>query len=66
MTDGQNNQGTEAGLDHIAALGVPVIAIGFGSDADTQALTDIADRTKGAYISSSNLVSALRQATSYK
>lgn len=66
MTDGQNNQGTEAGLDHIAALGVPVVAIGFGSDADTAALTEIADRTKGAYISSSNLVSALRQATSYK
>jgi Ca-activated chloride channel family protein len=66
MTDGHNEDGSTDGLDQIAALGVPVVAIGFGSDADTDALKEIADRTQGAYISSSNLVGALRQATSYK
>jgi Ca-activated chloride channel family protein len=66
MTDGQNNVGDTTGLDQIAALDVPVIAVAFGSDADKAAMQDIADRTKGAYISSNNLVTALRNATSYK
>jgi len=66
MTDGQNNTGTTDGLDAIAALNVPVIAVAFGTDADEAALQDIADRTKGAFIKSSDLVTALRNATSYK
>jgi Ca-activated chloride channel family protein len=66
MTDGQSNVGDTAGLDQIAALDVPVIAVAFGSDADKAALQDIADQTQGAFISSDNLVTALRNATSYK
>jgi Ca-activated chloride channel family protein len=66
MTDGQNTDGGTGGLEELAALHVPVVAIAFGSDADGTALTEIADATNGAFISSGNLVSALRQATSYK
>ncbi len=64
MTDGQDNQG--GNTDAIAALHVPVIAIGFGSDADNGTLQDIANATGGAAFSSANVVSALRQATGYK
>jgi Ca-activated chloride channel homolog len=66
MTDGQNENGGTDGLDQIAALNVPVVAVAFGSDADKGALQEIADRTHGAFISSNNLVTALRNATSYK
>jgi Ca-activated chloride channel family protein len=66
MTDGQNNVGDSSGLDQIAALNVPVIAVAFGSDADKGAMQDIASQTQGAFISSDNLVTALRNATSYK
>jgi Ca-activated chloride channel family protein len=66
MTDGQNTSGGTEGLGQIQALGVPVIAVGFGSDASADELKNIATSTKGAFISSSNLVSALRQATSYR
>ena len=66
MTDGQNTTGGTEGLAQIEALGVPVIAVGFGSDASADELKNIATGTKGAFISSSNLVSALRQATSYR
>jgi Ca-activated chloride channel family protein len=66
MSDGQNTDGGTEGLDRIAELGVPVITIAFGTSADADALQEIADRTKGAFITSSNLVSALRSATSYK
>jgi Ca-activated chloride channel family protein len=66
MTDGQNTSGDSAGIGEIAAQKVPVIAIAFGSDADTGALQDIAMQTNGALIKSDNLVTALRNATSYK
>jgi Ca-activated chloride channel family protein len=66
MTDGQNTNGGTEGLDQIAALNVPVIAVAFGQDAAADELKAIATRTNGAFISSSNLVSALRQATSYR
>jgi Ca-activated chloride channel family protein len=64
MTDGQDNAG--GNTDAIAALHVPVIAIGFGSDADTSTLQDIANATDGAEFSATNVVQALRQATGYK
>jgi Ca-activated chloride channel family protein len=66
MTDGQNTSGGTDGLGQVVAAGVPVIAVGFGSDADTAALQEIADQTQGAFIKSDNLVSALRNATSYR
>jgi Ca-activated chloride channel family protein len=66
MTDGQNN----AGLNHVpaslTAAHVPVIAIAYGSDADTKTLQKIADETGGTFIHSSDLVQALRNATAYK
>jgi Ca-activated chloride channel family protein len=66
MTDGQNTNGGTDGLDQVAALGVPVVAVAFGSDADKTSMQDVADITHGAFISSDNLVTALRNATSYK
>jgi Ca-activated chloride channel family protein len=66
MTDGQNN----AGLDHVPssliAAKIPVIAIAYGSDADTSTLQQIASQTGGTFIASSDLVQALRNATAYK
>jgi Ca-activated chloride channel homolog len=64
MTDGMDNEG--GNTDAIAALHVPVIAIGFGSDADMGTLKDIANQTGGAAFRATNVVSALRQATGYK
>jgi Ca-activated chloride channel family protein len=64
MTDGQDNAG--GSTDAIAALHVPVIAIGFGNDADNGTLRAIANQTGGATFSATNVVQALRQATGYK
>lgn len=64
MTDGQDNAGGDTHA--IAALHVPVIAIGFGSDADMGALNAIASQTGGAAFPATNVVQALRQATGYK
>ena len=66
MSDGQNTDGGTAGLDNIAALGVPVITIAFGGNADSRALQEIADRTNGAFIQTNDLVGALREAASYR
>jgi Ca-activated chloride channel family protein len=64
MTDGQDNAG--GNTDAIAALHIPVIAIGFGQDADTGTLQAIADATDGAEFPATDVVQALRQATGYK
>lgn len=64
MTDGMDNAGGDTSA--IAALHVPVIAIGFGSDADMGTLTKIANKTGGAALPATNVVQALRQATGYK
>lgn len=64
MTDGQDNAG--GNTDAIAALHVPVIAIGFGQDADVGTLQSIANQTHGAEFPATDVVQALRQATGYK
>lgn len=64
MTDGQDNQGGND--DGLVALHVPVIAIGFSSQADLQTLQSVASQTGGAEYSATDLVQALRNATGYK
>jgi Ca-activated chloride channel family protein len=66
MTDGQNNAGLGHVPDNLKAAQIPVIAIAYGSDADTTPLKDIAAQTGGTFIQSSDLVQALRNATAYK
>jgi Ca-activated chloride channel homolog len=64
MTDGMDNAGGDTAA--IAALHIPVIAIGFGNDADMGTLERIANETGGAAFPATNVVQALRQATGYK
>jgi len=66
MTDGQNNAGLDHVPDNLKAAQIPVIAIAYGNDADTGTLKDIATQTGGSFIASSDLVTALRNATAYK
>ncbi|MFI5718826.1 VWA domain-containing protein [Nocardia sp. NPDC051750] len=65
MTDGADTEGGN-GLDDIAATGIPVVVIGFGSDIEEDALRSIADRTGGSYLTGDDMVAALRQATGYR
>jgi Ca-activated chloride channel homolog len=66
MTDGQNNAGLDHVPDNLKASQIPVIAIAYGDNADTGTLKDIATQTGGSFIASSDLVTALRNATAYK
>jgi Ca-activated chloride channel family protein len=66
MTDGQDGVGENGEVQTLKSLGIPVVAVGFGSDADMQTLSNIATATRGAAIESTDMVKALRDATSYK
>jgi len=68
MSDGKSDTGGDrrAALDAIKALGVPVISIAFGSDADPDQLKEVAAATGGAFVQQNDLVAALRQAAGYK
>jgi len=66
MTDGQDGGHDNAAISELAAMGVPVIAIGFG-DVDEHDLRDvIADGTGGTYIHKDSVVSALRDAAGFR
>ncbi len=66
MTDGANTDGGPEGLDAIARAGVPVVAVGFGDEIDENTMRSIAARTRGTYLKSNDMVSALREATGYR
>jgi Ca-activated chloride channel family protein len=68
MTDGHSDRQSEAqALSALQALNVPVVAIPFGSDADTSQLGAVAAATHGALVArSTDLVSALREAEGYR
>ncbi|MGK8488989.1 VWA domain-containing protein [Nocardia asiatica] len=65
MTDGADTAGGN-GLDDIARTGIPVVVIGFGSDVEEDNLRTIAERTGGSYLTTDDMVAALRQATGYR
>jgi len=68
MTDGKSDAGGDrkTALEAIKALGVPVISIAFGSDADPDQLKEAAAATGGTFVQQNDLVAALRQAAGYK
>jgi Ca-activated chloride channel family protein len=67
MTDGQDSGHDDASIKELAAMGIPVIAIGFGSDVDEHDLRDvIVAGTGGTYIRKDDVVSALRDAAGFR
>lgn len=66
MTDGEDQVGSDGQAEQLANMGIPVIAIGFGGDVSASELESIASTTGGSFITSSDMVKALRDATSYK
>lgn len=67
MTDGKSDtDGSDRAVEAIRALGVPVIAIAFGTDADPDQLKEVANGTGGTFVQQNDLVAALRQAAGYK
>lgn len=66
MSDGQDQNGSDDQDKTLASMGIPVIAIGFGDDVDSSQLKSIAKNTNGTFITSDDMVKALRDATSYK
>ncbi|MFR9752473.1 VWA domain-containing protein [Nocardia sp. 004] len=65
MTDGADTEGGD-GLEDIATTRIPVVVIGFGSAIQKNALRTIAERTGGSYLTTDDMVAALRQATGYR
>ncbi|MFC8045843.1 VWA domain-containing protein [Nocardia sp. NPDC057353] len=66
MTDGRDNGTDNAAIRQLAAIGVPVIAIGFG-DVDERDLRSIASGTGGSYLPAGDDVStALRTAAAFR
>ena len=66
MTDGQDDSNDNTAIEELAAMGIPVIAIGFG-DVDEHDLRDtIVARTAGSYIHKDSVVSALRDAAGFR
>jgi hypothetical protein len=67
MTDGQDGGHDAAAIDELAAMRIPVIAVGFGTDVDEHDLRDvIAAKTGGSYIRKDSVVSALRDAAGFR
>jgi Ca-activated chloride channel family protein len=66
MTDGKDGGDDNTAIAELAAMGIPVIAIGFG-DVDEHDLRDvIAAGTGGTYIHKDNVASALRDAAGFR
>jgi Ca-activated chloride channel family protein len=66
MTDGQDGSDDDTPIDTLAAMGIPVIAIGFGQVNDHDLRDVIAGRTGGTYIHKDDVVSALRDAAGFR
>jgi Ca-activated chloride channel homolog len=67
MTDGQSIvDDRDAAVRALREAGIPVIAIGFGSEVDESQLREVTGATGGAYFAQKDLVAALRQAAGYK
>lgn len=66
MSDGQDQNGSDDQDLRLWGMKIPVIAIGFGDDVDSSQLESIAKNTNGTFITSDDMVKALRDATSYK
>jgi Ca-activated chloride channel homolog len=66
MTDGQDGDVDNAPISDLAAMGIPVIAIGFGDVNENDLRDVIAAQTDGTYIHKDDVVSALREAAGFR
>jgi Ca-activated chloride channel family protein len=67
MSDGKSDTGGRQGaVKAVNDLGIPIVAIAFGKDADPDQLKEVANATGGAFFQQNDLVAALRQAAGYK
>jgi len=67
MTDGMSDtNGRDDAINALKAIGVPVVCIPFGQDADESQLRYIATQTGGTVTAREDIVTALREATGYK
>lgn len=68
MTDGQSDKGGDAEqtINALKQMGIPVLSVAFGSDADLSQLNEVSDATQGTVTQKDNLIDALREATGYK
>ncbi|GIH06175.1 hypothetical protein Rhe02_42420 [Rhizocola hellebori] len=67
MSDGQSDRaGRDRALADLKSLGVPVIALAFGDDADPDQLEEVAKATGGSFFRQDDLVAALRNAAGYR
>ncbi len=65
MSDGRSTGDEQGGLERARSAGIPIVAIAFG-DADPGQLQPLAEASGGAYVESSDLVAALREAAGYR
>lgn len=67
MSDGKSDTGGRgAAVNAVKDLGIPIVAIAFGKDADPDQLREVANATGGSFFQQDDLVAALRQAAGYK
>lgn len=67
MTDGQDGSDDNTPINELAAMGIPIIGIGFGNDVNENDLRDvIVEKTGGSYIHKDSVVSALRDAAGFR
>ncbi|HZM78726.1 MAG TPA: vWA domain-containing protein [Candidatus Limnocylindrales bacterium] len=67
MSDGKSETGGRgAAMNAVKGLGIPIVAIAFGKDADPDQLREVASATGGSFFQQDDLVAALRQAAGYK
>jgi Mg-chelatase subunit ChlD len=67
MTDGQDGSHDNTPINELAAMGIPIIGIGFGNDVNENDLRDvIVAKTAGTYIHQDSVVTALREAAGFR
>jgi len=67
MSDGKSETGgRNSAVNAVKSLGIPIVAIAFGEDADPDQLREVANATGGSFFQQNDLVAALRQAAGYK
>ncbi len=67
MSDGKSDRGGhDNAVQQAREIGVPIVSIAFGKDADTDQLKEVANATGGSFYQQDDLVSALRNAAGYR
>jgi Ca-activated chloride channel family protein len=67
MSDGKSDRaGHDNAVRDVKSIGIPVIALAFGKDADPDQLKEVANATSGTFYQQDDLVAALRNAAGYR